>query len=79
MYAAGHISPHQFNAATARALGLKKPTKSTRIRQPYFVEYVRQLLKRKYGKFAVKRGGLQVKTTLDPRSRTMRARRSPTR
>ena len=66
MYAAGHISLHQFNAATARGLGLKKPTKSTRIRQPYFVEYVRQLLKRKYGKFAVKRGGLQVKTTLDP-------------
>ena len=25
----------------ARGLGLKKPTKSTRIRQPYFVEYVR--------------------------------------
>ncbi len=66
MYAAGHISLEQFNAATTRGLGLKKPTKSTRIRQPYFVEYVRQLLKRKYGKFAVKRGGLQVKTTLDP-------------
>ena len=29
MYAAGHISLNQFNAATARGLGLKKPTKST--------------------------------------------------
>ena len=36
------------------------------MRQPYFVEYVRQLLKHKYGKFAVKRGGLTVKTTIDP-------------
>jgi penicillin-binding protein 1A len=66
MYNAGHITLNEFNVATAKGLGLKKPTKSTRIRQPYFVEYVRQLLKRKYGKFAVKRGGLQVKTTLDP-------------
>jgi membrane peptidoglycan carboxypeptidase len=66
MYAAGHITLDKFNKATAKPLGLKKPTKSTRIRQPYFVEYVRQLLKEKYGKFALKRGGLQVKTTLDP-------------
>ena len=66
MYAAGHITLNQFSVATAKGLGLKKPTRSTRIRQPYFVEYVRQLLKREYGKFAVKRGGLQVKTTLDP-------------
>jgi len=66
MYSAGHITLHQFNVATAQGLGLKKPTKSTRVRQPYFVEYVRQLLKHKYGKSAVKRGGLTVKTTIDP-------------
>ena len=66
MYSAGHITLHQFTVATARGLGLKNPTRATRVRQPYFVEYVRQLLKRKYGKFAVKRGGLTVKTTIDP-------------
>jgi penicillin-binding protein 1A len=66
MYAAGHITLNQFNVAASHGLGLKKPTKSTRVRQPYFVEYVRQLLKEKYGKFAVKRGGLTVKTTIDP-------------
>jgi penicillin-binding protein 1A len=66
MLSAGHITTAQFTAAVAKPLNLKKPTKSTRIRQPYFVEYVRQLLKRRYGKYAVKRGGLQVKTTLDP-------------
>jgi membrane peptidoglycan carboxypeptidase len=66
MLSAGHITTQQFNVAVTKPLGLKKPTRSTRVRQPYFVEYVRQLLKRRYGKFAVKRGGLQVKTTLDP-------------
>jgi membrane peptidoglycan carboxypeptidase len=66
MLSAGHITTQRFSQAVTKPLGLKKPTKSTRIRQPYFVEYVRQLLKRKYGKFAVKRGGLQVTTTLDP-------------
>ena len=76
MYAAG--AHHAATSSTRRSperLGLKKPTKSTRIRQPYFVEYVRQLLKRKYGKFAVKRGGLQVKTTIDPVLQQRRARR----
>jgi penicillin-binding protein 1A len=66
MLSAGHITTAQFNAAVVKPLGLQKPTKSTRVRQPYFVEYVRQQLKHKYGKFAVKRGGLQVKTTIDP-------------
>jgi membrane carboxypeptidase/penicillin-binding protein len=55
MLAAGDID-RELQQAVAKPLRLK-PTKSTRVRQPYFVEYARQLLKRKYGKFAVKRGG----------------------
>jgi len=66
MLSAGDITNHQFSVAVAKPLGLKKPLKSTRIRQPYFVAYVRQLIKHQYGKRALKRGGLQVKTTLDP-------------
>jgi len=66
MLSAGDITTTQFEQAVSKPLGLQKPTKSTRIRQPYFVEYVRQLLKDKYGKFTVKRGGLRVKTTIDP-------------
>ena len=43
MLSAGDITTTNFNKAVAKPLGLKKPTKSTRVRQPYFVEYVRQL------------------------------------
>ncbi len=66
MLSAGHITTQEFDRAVSKGLGLRKPTKSTRIRQPYFVAYVRQLLKHKYGKYALKRGGLQVRTTIDP-------------
>ena len=66
MLSAGDITTANFNKAVGKPLGLQKPTRSTRVRQPYFVEYVRQLLKHKYGKFAVKRGGLTVTTTIDP-------------
>jgi penicillin-binding protein 1A len=66
MLDAGDITTTNFNRSVTKPLGLQKPTKSTRIRQPYFVAYVRQLLKHRYGKFALKRGGLQVRTTIDP-------------
>jgi len=66
MLSAGDITTANFTKAVSKPLGLRKPTRSTRVRQPYFVEYVRQLLKHRYGKFVVKRGGLQVRTTIDP-------------
>ncbi len=39
----------------------------TKIREPYFFGYVRDLLIKKYGVTAVRSGGLKVHTTIDPR------------
>lgn len=63
----GYITPRQ------RQLALKEPIKlASRAvkpsKYPYFVAHVIQELEAKYGKDVVKRGGLKVYTTLDPKS-----------
>ncbi|HUP69700.1 MAG TPA: transglycosylase domain-containing protein [Acidimicrobiales bacterium] len=43
------------------------PAQQPFTKYPYFVDYVRRYLEKKYGRDAVYRGGLEVRTTIDPR------------
>jgi penicillin-binding protein 1A len=62
----GHITLAQYERAVSKGLGLRAPKRFTRVRQPYFVQYVVDLLRKKYGGDMLKSGGLKVKTTIDP-------------
>ncbi len=66
MLSQGHITPAQYQTAVASGLGLKAPKHFTRVRQPYFVQYVRDQLRERYGSRALRSGGLKVTTTIDP-------------
>jgi penicillin-binding protein 1A len=62
------ITSTQYARAMAdRKLHLKAGKLYTRIREPYFFSYVRELLQRQYGANTVRSGGLKVYTTIDPR------------
>ncbi|HET6351225.1 MAG TPA: PBP1A family penicillin-binding protein [Coriobacteriia bacterium] len=50
--------------APVEVAGLKPPS----TRAPYFVEWVKEALVKKFGQKAVYRGGLRVETTLDPKA-----------
>ncbi len=66
MFDQGHITSAQYENAVSRGLGLRPPKRFTRVRQPYFVQYVRDELQKRYGKSALQSGGLKVTTTIDP-------------
>jgi penicillin-binding protein 1A len=66
MFDQGHITSAQYETAVSRGLGLRPPKKFTRVRQPYFVQYVSDVLRQRYGKSALQSGGLKVTTTIDP-------------
>ncbi len=69
MRSLGYISRKEEEAA--KKLPLKVlPLKSPSTFAPYFVEYVKQLLIKKYGANQVFKGGLRVYTTLDPKLQT---------
>ena len=59
----GFITPLQ--AEEARGTPLQFALKTTDIRAPHFVFYVRDLLYEKYGEETVEKGGLRVTTSLD--------------
>ena len=61
-----HITLAQYETAIGKGLGLQAPKHFTRVRQPYFVQYVRNQLREKYGSKMVRGGGLKVTTTIDP-------------
>jgi penicillin-binding protein 1A len=68
MLANGYITATQFADALAdRRLHLEAGRLYTRIREPYFFDYVREELQRQYGSNTVRSGGLKVYTTIDPR------------
>jgi len=52
------------------------PHKDISQHAPYFVELVRQYAEQKYGDDALYNGGLTIYTTLDPKRRTPRKKRS---
>ncbi|CAN5153688.1 hypothetical protein BH24ACT1_BH24ACT1_00320 [soil metagenome] len=78
MLAQGYITPEEYDEASAqrvwptakgtppRNTTLVHPTQDDISEYPYFVDYVRRHLESKYGE-AVYAGGLEIRTTLDPR------------
>jgi penicillin-binding protein 1A len=68
MLANGYISPKRYAEAHAdRDLHLRPGKLYSRIREPYFFDYVRDELVKEYGANTVASGGLRVYTTIDPR------------
>jgi len=68
MLGSGYITATQHaNALADRRLHLKAGRLYTRIREPYFFDYVREELQKQYGSNTVRSGGLKVFTTIDPR------------
>lgn len=63
----GHITAEQQLQATKDTATLAFKPLRRDIKAPHFVFYVRDILEQRYGKDVVARGGLTVKTTLDPR------------
>jgi penicillin-binding protein 1A len=59
------ISESAYQAAVNQPLRLKRGRIYTKIREPFFFSYVRELLIREYGATAVRSGGLKVYTTID--------------
>lgn len=63
--------PTSVSRTTAtKCLGLHPTYPYGTEKQAYFVQYVKQLIKQKYGAAALHKGGLQVRTTIDPRLQT---------
>ncbi len=68
MLSAGYITSTQYaDTISQRKFHLKAGQLYTRIREPYFFSYVRELLQKQYGANTVRSGGLKVYTTIDPR------------
>jgi len=63
----GFVSQERATKAMEKGLGLKRSTKYERRREPYFFDYVEQLLIEKYGVAVYRRGGLKIHTTIDPK------------
>ena len=61
------ITREQYDRAIAKPLRLERGELYTKIREPYFFSYVRDLLIKEYGVSTVRSGGLKVYTTIDPR------------
>ncbi|MGN6258559.1 MAG: transglycosylase domain-containing protein [Solirubrobacterales bacterium] len=62
----GYVSPARAKQAMAGGLRMSLSDTWFRHRQPYFFDYVENKLIEKYGVNTVRRGGLQVHTTIDP-------------
>lgn len=62
----GYVSHDEAEAAMAAGLGLDVSDEYFEHRQPYFFDYVENELISKYGVNTVRRGGLEVETTIDP-------------
>ena len=56
-----------YQAALNEPIELKRGQIYTKIREPFFFSYVRELLIEKYGATLVRSGGLKVYTTINPR------------
>jgi penicillin-binding protein 1A len=68
---AGAIPPGKLRRALARPLGLRPGHRYMSVKAPAFFDSVLRALRRRYGRVKVRRGGLRVQTTLDPRLQRM--------
>ena len=55
------------NGVINRPLTVVHPARPSFVKYPYFVDYVRRYLEDKLGRDAVYRGGLEIRTTIDPK------------
>jgi penicillin-binding protein 1A len=67
MQSSGYITPKQAYKAMNRPLGLHQGNLYTQRREPYFFDYVQDLLIQRYGASVYRKGGLRVYTTIDPK------------
>jgi penicillin-binding protein 1A len=63
----GKITDAEASAASASGLELNPGDRYSIIREPFFFDFVEQQLIEEYGVNTVRRGGLNVKTTIDPK------------
>jgi penicillin-binding protein 1A len=63
----GYLSPGQARAARESGLGLDTSDSYFEHREPFFFDYVEKELIDRYGVDAVRGGGLEVHTTIEPR------------
>ncbi len=63
----GYVTPGQAAAAKAKPLIVRKRATTEIFKAEYFAEKVRRELASKYGEDQLYKGGLSVRTTLDPR------------
>ncbi|MGZ5333067.1 MAG: transglycosylase domain-containing protein, partial [Solirubrobacterales bacterium] len=63
----GYISDETATETKQEQIGINPGNKYTTIREPYFFDYVEQQLIEKYGVNTVRKGGLKVYTTIDPK------------
>ena len=61
-----YVTNDAADLAKAEPLGLDPGHRYSTIREPYFFDYVEQQLIEKYGVNTVRKGGLEVHTTIDP-------------
>jgi membrane peptidoglycan carboxypeptidase len=66
-----YITKEKFEAAWKEGLTLKFRDPVHKIEAPHFVFYIKELLEQKYGKDLVESGGLEVKTSLDPKIQSL--------
>jgi penicillin-binding protein 1A len=67
MVQAGDITAAQAAQAASAPLGVKPSSFYRQRRERFFFDYVRAALLRRYGRQVLRRGGLRVYTTIDPR------------
>jgi penicillin-binding protein 1A len=67
MWTRGYITEAEYSQASASPLGLKQGTLYSGQRHPNFFGWATQQLVDRFGERRVQAGGLQVRTTLDPR------------
>jgi penicillin-binding protein 1A len=63
----GYISTAEADAASRATLGVRRGDLYTKIREPFFFDYVKQQLIDRFGVNTVRKGGLRVYTTIDPK------------
>jgi penicillin-binding protein 1A len=63
----GYISRARAAEGTEKPLAVRRGDLYTRIREPFFFDYVKQQLIDRFGINTVRKGGLKVHTTIDPK------------
>src|SRR4051795_9053998 len=67
MRASGYVTPEEAARAMDRKLGLHQGHRYQERREPYFFDYVQDQLIQRYGANVYRRGGLEIRTTIDPK------------